>query len=84
MTPVGKSSRVDVTQEGKPLAQEDAGADVRYAANGASYVDVDASRAYQVIENKNYGTHDLRLSPEGYGVAVYDLAFESCEVPGTR
>jgi thiol-disulfide isomerase/thioredoxin len=84
MTPGRKANRVDVTQDGKPLAHEDAGADVRYDPNGTSYVDVDASRAYQVVENKNYGTHDLRLSPQGYGIAVYDLAFESCEVPGTR
>lgn len=84
MTPGGKSSRVEVTQDGKPLAHDDAGSDVRYDASGTAYVDVDASRAYQIVENKNYGTHDLRLSPQGYGLGVYDLAFESCEVPGTR
>ena len=82
--PNGKPGRVVVTQDGKPVPREDAGPDVRYDPSGASYVDVDADRAYHVIENKVYGTHDLRLSPSAYGLAIYDLDFESCEVPGTH
>ena len=33
-----------------------------------------------IIMNKHYGKHDLRLSPQRYGVGIYDFAFESCEV----
>ncbi len=84
MTPERGATRVDVTQDGKPLAHDDAGSDVHYDSDGTSYVNVDASRSYQLIENKSYGTHDLRLTPKGYGLTVYDVDFESCEVPGTR
>jgi len=84
MTTDHGATRVDVTQDGKPLAHDDAGSDVRYDSDGTSYVNVDSSRSYQIVENKNYGTHDLRLTPKGYGLAVYDVDFESCEVPGTR
>jgi thiol-disulfide isomerase/thioredoxin len=84
MTPSGGATRVDVTQDGKPLAKDDAGSDVHYDATGMSYVNVDASRAYHVVENKKYGTYDLKLSPKGFGLAVYDVDFESCEVPGAH
>jgi hypothetical protein len=84
MTPGNGATRVDVTQDGKPLAKDDAGSDVRYDASGVSYVNVDSSRAYHVIENEKYGTYDLKLSPKGYGLAIYDVDFESCEVPGAH
>ena len=84
MTPGSGSSRVIVTQDGKPLAREDAGADVHYDDAGNAYIEVDAARAYHVVENAVYGAHDLRLAPAGFGVAFYDVAFESCEVPGAR
>jgi thiol-disulfide isomerase/thioredoxin len=78
------SSRLAVTQDGKPLPQDDAGSDVHYDASGMSYIDVDASRSYHIVENKTFGTHDLHLSPGAYGVGIYDVDFESCEVPGTH
>ncbi len=84
MTPHrGEAERVNVTQDGKPIPRDDAGKDVRYAPNGASYVLVNASRAYDVVMNAKFGTHVLRLYPQSYGLAIYDVAFESCEVPGS-
>lgn len=74
-------NRVTVLQDGKPVAREDAGADVRYDTSGSSYINVDASRSYQIVMNKTYGAHELKLVPQGSGVAVYDVAFESCEIP---
>jgi thiol-disulfide isomerase/thioredoxin len=84
MTPGSGATRVDVTQDGKPLAHDDAGTDVQYDASGMSYINVDASRAYHVVENAKFGSYDLRLSPKSFGLAVYDVAFESCEVPGAH
>ena len=84
MTPSKAATRVNVTQDGQPLPHEDAGSDIHYDASGVSYVDVDASRSYHLVENKTFGTHDLHLSPQAYGLGVYDLDFESCEVPGAH
>lgn len=75
------SIRVDVTQDGKPIAKSDAGKDLQYDAQGNSYVTVDAGRAYDLIMNARFGQHDLKLSPKSYGVGIYDFAFESCEIP---
>jgi thiol-disulfide isomerase/thioredoxin len=76
----GKPVRVVVTQDGKPVAREDAGSDVHYDAGGSSFLTVDTPRAYGVIMNKHFGTHELRLKPGGGGLGIYDIAFESCEV----
>jgi len=85
MTPPDRGpSRVDVTQDGKPIAHADAGPDIRYDSSGMSYVTVDAPRAYDLLMNQTFGEHDLRLSPQSYGVGIYDIAFESCEVPGAK
>jgi thiol-disulfide isomerase/thioredoxin len=77
----GTPVRVDVTQDGKPLAPEDAGKDIRYDS-GRSYVTVDAARAYDLVMNARFGSHELRLMPERYGLGLYSFDFESCEVPG--
>jgi thiol-disulfide isomerase/thioredoxin len=84
MRPERGDVRVSVTQDGKPVPKSDAGPDVKYDASGSSYIDVNAARAYDVITNAQWGTHDLRLSPSGSGLGIYDVAFESCQVPGTR
>jgi thiol-disulfide isomerase/thioredoxin len=79
----GKTVRVMVTQDGKPVAKKDAGADVQFDASGNSYIDVDTPRAYDVIDNAMFNDHELRLAPQGYGLGIYDIAFESCQVPGS-
>jgi thiol-disulfide isomerase/thioredoxin len=77
----GGSIRVDVTQDGKPVAKADSGKDLRYDERGRSYLTVDSARAYDVVMNARFGTHDVKLSPTGSGLGIYDFAFESCEVP---
>ncbi len=76
----GGSLRVDITQDGKPIDRKDAGPDVSFDADGRSYVDVNAARAYEILDNAHFGEHDLKLLPEKFGVGIYSFAFESCEV----
>jgi thiol-disulfide isomerase/thioredoxin len=76
----GGSQRVDVTQDGKPVSHDDAGVDLQFDSSGKTFLTVDAPRAYDIVSNKHYAKHELRLSPQRYGVGFYDFAFESCEV----
>ena len=76
----GGTSRVNITQDGKPVDRKNGGRDVHYDSDGTSYVNVDAARAYEILDNAHYGDHDLRLLPQRYGVGFYSFAFESCEV----
>ncbi|HEY1727933.1 MAG TPA: redoxin domain-containing protein [Candidatus Baltobacteraceae bacterium] len=81
MRPEKGAVTVIVTQDGKPVAHDDAGPDIQYDAQGRSYMTVDAPRAYTIINNKKWGTHDLTLEPQGSGVGMFSFDFESCEVP---
>ena len=80
-TQAGGAVRVDVAQDGRPIAKADAGPDLRYDAQGRSYVVVDSPRAYDLLANARFGEHELKLSPKSDGLGIYDVAFESCEVP---
>ncbi len=80
----GKPITVYVEQDGKPLSKADAGADIRYDADDRAYVIVDEPRAYELVMNRHFGHHDLRLRPVEYGLGVYTFAFESCEVGADR
>jgi thiol-disulfide isomerase/thioredoxin len=76
----GTSERIDVTQDGEPLAKADAGDDIAYDSSGMSYVTVDAPRAYDVVTNAKMAFHEIRFAPQQPGaVDVYSFAFESCE-----
>ena len=75
----GGSATVLVTQNGQPVAKEDAGADIKYDAQGQSYVLVDMARSYDLIMNKRWGTYDLRLYPKAADVGIYHIEFETAE-----
>jgi thiol-disulfide isomerase/thioredoxin len=77
--PPGRTIRVNVTQDGQPVPKADAGSDIQYDDKGASYISVDASRAYDLVMNAKFGQHELRLAPDGNGIGVYSFAFEACE-----
>ncbi len=76
--PLG-STDVILTQDGKPIPREDAASDVKFDGRGRSYVTVNASRAYELLKNRHFGTHELRLYPQSAGVGMYSFDFESCE-----
>jgi thiol-disulfide isomerase/thioredoxin len=76
----GHPIRVAVTQDGRPVARQDAGPDIQYGPDGSSYVDVNAPRAYDIIMNKHYGEHEVALAPQRFGLGLYSFDFESCEV----
>lgn len=75
----GGSATVVVTQNGKPVAHEDAGSDIQYDSDGQSYVTVDIGRAYEIVADKRWGSYDLRLYPKSAGVGVYEITFETAE-----
>jgi hypothetical protein len=79
----GGAIRVDVMQDDRAVARGDAGKDIEYDGQGHSYVTVNAARAYDLIVNAHFGEHQIELAPKSAGLGIYDVAFESCEIPGT-
>ncbi len=71
---------VFVLQDGKPLAKQDAGKDIRYNSTGMSYITVDQPRMYNLAANAKWGSHVIELAPQNAGLQVYSFTFGSaCE-----
>lgn len=78
---IGKACRAYLTQDGDPLAKEDAGDDVRFEDDRRAYVDVDRPRMYRLVNNREIGGHDLTLTTSSPGLALYAYTFVSCVAP---
>jgi hypothetical protein len=64
------TSDVVVQQDGASLTASNAGRDVRVARDKRSVVTLDRPRLYNVVRNREFGDHVLRLQPVEPGSAV--------------
>jgi thiol-disulfide isomerase/thioredoxin len=73
------TAEVILFQDGKPLARGQSGKDVRFR-NNESYVLVDSARMYSLVDNRDFGAHELELrcSP---GIAAFAFTFTACVDP---
>jgi thiol-disulfide isomerase/thioredoxin len=78
--PRGNSVEVEILQDGKSLSHKQATNDTRFRSSGGSYVAVDAVRMYALVDNRDFGEHELELicSP---GVAAFAFTFIGCVDP---
>jgi thiol-disulfide isomerase/thioredoxin len=77
----GRPVKLFVTQDGKPVARADKGEDLRFEADGRSYVLVETPRMYNLLKNAQWGAHTLRLATGDDGLGLYSFTFTSCMVP---
>ena len=73
----GGAARIELLQDGAPLAAEDAGADVTIE-DGKAFVTVDAPRMYRLVNNRAIDAYELSLSTTADGVSLYAFTFVSC------
>ena len=78
-----RPGEVLLLQDGKPLARGHAGRDTRFRDTGESYVVVDSARMYSLVDNHDFGEHDLELlcSP---GIAAFAFTFTACVDPSAK
>jgi len=69
-----KPVRVDVLQDGKPLAKDEAAADVQFDAQG-SYLEVSEPRMYYLLKNSVFGSHLLTLKPQDKGFSLHSFTY---------
>jgi thiol-disulfide isomerase/thioredoxin len=75
-----KPRRLYVTQDGKPLAKEARGVDVRTESDGRTYVELSGKRMYYLVNNSEFGGHRLRLYALDPGLSLYSFTFgNNCE-----
>ncbi|MFZ0733902.1 MAG: redoxin domain-containing protein [Candidatus Sulfotelmatobacter sp.] len=83
-SPHAPSSEVSILQDGKPLARGQSTRDTRFrsGADGTeeSYVVVDSARMYFLVDNHEFGQHELELRCST-GVAAFAFTFTSCVDP---
>jgi thiol-disulfide isomerase/thioredoxin len=72
---------VVVQQDGRSLTSANAGADIEFAADGTSFVRVRRARMAQLVKNPVYESHELSLTFQAMGLAVYAFTFTSCVAP---
>ena len=78
--PRGDTVEVEILQDGKPLTRRQATKDTQFRSEGNSYVVVDSARMYALVDNHDFGEHELELicSP---GVAAFAFTFIGCVDP---
>jgi thiol-disulfide isomerase/thioredoxin len=78
------SAEVVILQDGKPLTRAQSTRDLKFRpdTNGAeeSYMVVDSARMYFLLDNHDYGAHELELRCNA-GVAAFAFTFTSCVDP---
>ncbi len=75
----GAGYEVRVYLDGAPVPAESAGGDIEYDADGNSYVAVDASRMYYLIDKDAFGGGELRLSSNSADFSVFAFTFGAYE-----
>jgi len=76
---LGRACRVQVIHDGAPLKKPDAGEDVRFQ-NKQSYVEVTKPGMYRLVDSQELDSHELTLTTDSTGLALYAYTFGSSVV----
>jgi thiol-disulfide isomerase/thioredoxin len=82
-SPRGLPAEVKIVQDGKPLHRRQATKDTQFRASGStteSYVAADSARMYFVVQNEEFGEHELELICSE-GIAAFAFTFTGCVDP---
>jgi hypothetical protein len=84
-SPHATAPEIVILQDGKPLTRKLATRDTRFRPNASgreeeSYVVVDSARMYFLLDNHEFGEHELELRCSA-GVAAFAFTFTSCVDP---
>ena len=83
-SPHAPDAEVVILQHGQPLAPKQATRDTRFRAGSndrqESYLVVDSPRMYFLVDNHEFGMHELELRCST-GVAAFAFTFTSCVDP---
>ena len=66
---------VRVTLGDRPLARSQAGDDIRYDAEGNSYLLVDQARMFNIVRLDEFGTHELKISSNSDDFELFTFSF---------
>jgi thiol-disulfide isomerase/thioredoxin len=81
--PPRQPGKLELLQDGHPLAPEDAGEDVTFE-DARSVVIVDQPRMFMLVNNREFDTHDLSISTASDGMGLYAFTFVTCVAENTE
>lgn len=76
-----KNFQVFISQDDAFLTAENKGDDVLIDDGGRSFLLITELKLYNVVKNKEFGEHKLKLSSRSSGFALYSISFVSCVIP---
>jgi len=77
----GSPCRILVRQDGDWIPEHDRGVDIRTREDGETYVLVEAPRMFNLVKNREFGDHVLRLSTDSPSFQVYAFSFVTAPIP---
>lgn len=78
--PGSSPARVELLDEGQPVAPDEAGKDVRHDDAGRAWLHVDSPRLYALTRYGDHGRHELTLVCHDPGLSLYTFTFERCVI----
>ncbi len=76
--------RILVQQDGRFLDMTIAGIDIQFTPDGASFITIDRPRMFQLVRNHEYNWHEITLTFQASGLALFAFSFSSCVAPLAR
>lgn len=76
-----RNFQVFVMQDDVYLTPENKGDDVKIDAEGRSFLLIDDAHLYNVVKNREFGEHKVKLSTRSNGFALYAVSFVSAVIP---
>ncbi len=77
----GLLCEVTIQQNSQPLNNDARGKDIKQLPGGATSLFVGNPRMYQIIYNKKFGSHLLKLTTSNPNLRIYALSFTTCVIP---
>jgi thiol-disulfide isomerase/thioredoxin len=81
LRPTAAEPIIVIQQDDQPLTPMNAGRDVLFQEDGATFIRVVRPRMYQLTRNPDYEAHELTLTFHATGLALYAFTFTTCVAP---
>jgi len=72
---------VTIQQNSRPLGKDTRGEDIVQLQEGTTSLFVDNPRMYQLVHNKEFGSHLLKLTTSNPNLRIYTFSFTTCVIP---
>jgi AhpC/TSA family. len=77
----GSLCEVTILQNSQPLSEDARGEDIIHLPGKATSLFVDIPRMYQLVHNKEFGSHLLKLTTSNPNFEIYTFSFTTCVIP---